>query len=121
MRGTMCRSIRRVSVTIVEAFFGRPPFPRDEPGLEISEIPGAQLFHSDRFVIELAIFHGIVTPGDPTELHLCLSACRLGGPGSMKPNCVASRATAYSILDDVAALAGIKDPEAEPRQLLVPD
>jgi hypothetical protein len=29
--GTMCRSIRPVSVVIVEGFFGRPPFPRMSP------------------------------------------------------------------------------------------
>src|SRR4051794_538895 len=54
-------------------------------------------------------------------LHLCLSACGLGRPGSMKPNCVASRTTTNSILDDVAALASIKDPETEAWQSVVPD
>jgi hypothetical protein len=46
--------------------------------------------HSDRLVIELAIFDGIITPSDPTELHLRLSACSLWRPGSVKPNCVAT-------------------------------
>lgn len=63
---------------------------QDKPGLEFSEISCAQLFHSDRLVIELAIFHGVVTVSDSTELHLCLSAGRLGRPGSMKPNGVST-------------------------------
>src|SRR6266851_743034 len=88
---------------------------------QIGKIAGAQLLHSDRFVIELAIFDGIVTPSDPTELHPCLSACSLWRPGSVKPNCVPTRPTSRSILDDVAALSGTKNPKAKARQLVVPD
>lgn len=95
--------------------------PKDEPGLQISEIAGAQLLHGDRLVIELSVLDGIIAPSDASQLHLCLSACRLGRPGSMKPNCVSTRATTYSILDDVAALAGTKDPQTEAWQFVVPD
>ncbi len=72
-------------------------------------------------MIELAILDGIITPSDPTELDLCLSACGLWRPGSVKPNCVATRATFRSILDDVAAFARTKDPDSEARQFAVPD
>src|SRR6266404_861743 len=34
----------------------------------LSEIARTQLLHADRPVIELAIFNGIITPSDPTEL-----------------------------------------------------
>ena len=110
-----------MSVTIRRGLFRSSALPQDEPGLEISEIAGAQLFHSERLVIELPILDWVVTPSDAPQLHLCLAACRLRRPGSVKPNRVASRATTYSILDDVAALARIKDPESEAGQLVVPD
>lgn len=58
--------MRPVSVTIVEAFFGRPPS-YDESGLQISELASTQLLHGDRLKIELAIFDGIITSG--TFLH----------------------------------------------------
>jgi hypothetical protein len=86
-------------------FLRSSAFPENEAGLQIREIPDAQLLHSDRLVIELAILDGIITPGDPTELHLRFAARRLRRPSSVKPNCVATRATACSILDDVAAFA----------------
>jgi hypothetical protein len=113
--------MRPVSVTIVEAFFGRHSLSQDEAGLEIGEIAGAQLLHSDRLVIELAIFDRIITARDPTELHPCLSACSVWCPGSVKPNCVSTRPTSRSILDDVAALSGTKNPESEAGQFVVPD
>jgi hypothetical protein len=63
----------------------RPPsLSQDESGLKISEIAGAQLLYSDRLVIELAIFDGIISPSDPTELHLRLSARSLRRPGSVE-------------------------------------
>jgi len=95
--------------------------PQDEPSLEISEIAAAQLLHSDRLVIELSILDGIIAPCDAPQLHLRFAACSLRRPGSVKPNSITSRATTYSILDDVAALAGTKDPETEAWQLVVPD
>src|SRR5882724_2830000 len=88
--GMIWRSIRPVSVVIVEGFFGRPPFPRISPALQIGEIAGAQLLYSDRLVIKLAIFDGIITSSDPTELHLRLAAGGLGYPGSMEPNGIAT-------------------------------
>jgi hypothetical protein len=59
-----------------------PSLSRDEAGLQISEIAGTQLLHSDRLVIELAIFDRIITPSDPTELHPFLSACRFWCPSN---------------------------------------
>jgi hypothetical protein len=65
----MCRSMRPLSV--VRRLLRSP---EDEASLKIGEIAGAQLLHGDRLVIKLAIFDGIITPSDPTELNLCLSA-----------------------------------------------
>ncbi len=56
-------------------------------------------------MIELAIFDGIITRSDPTELDFRLLARGLRRPDPVKPNCVATRATPHSILDDVAPLA----------------
>jgi hypothetical protein len=94
-------------------FLRSSSFPEDEASLEVGEMAGTQLLHGDRLVIELAIFDGIITPSDPAELHPCLSACSLWCPGSVKPNCVSTRPPSRSILDDVAALSGTKNPESK--------
>src|SRR5216684_3010660 len=67
-----------------------PAFRQDEPGLQIVEIAGAQLLHGDRLVIELALFGGVISPSDPTELDFRLLAGSLWCPDAVKPNCVAT-------------------------------
>jgi hypothetical protein len=80
--GMMWRSIRPVSVTIVEAFFGLPPFSQDETGLQISEIAGTELLHGDRPVIELAPSAGSSPPATRPS---CTFASRRAVSGAQAP------------------------------------
>ena len=90
----ICRSMRPVSVTMVVGFFGRPPFPEDETGVQIVEVERAKLLDGDRLVIELAFFGGIVALRDTAQLDLRLLPRAFGGPDPMQADGVAARAAA---------------------------
>ena len=78
--------MRPVSVMIVVGFFGRPPFPRI--ALLSNPQDSRRTGRSPR--VELALFGGIISPSDSTELDLRLLARSLWRPDSVKSNCVAT-------------------------------
>jgi len=73
--GTIWRLIRPVSVTIVVAFFGRPPLPRRRLASK-SLVKLAELFDRDRLVVKLPLFQA------PAISLLVGLGVRAEGPGA---------------------------------------
>jgi hypothetical protein len=72
-------------------------------------------------VIELALFGRVVSRGNATQLNLRLLPGGLRSPDAMQADGVASRPAGGSILEEIAALAGDEDAQADSGQVVIPD